>query len=310
MDRLTGMAVFVAAVEEGSLVSAARRFGLSPSMAGKHVSALEAQLQARLLQRSTRRLALTDVGRTYYTRCKEILEAIQDADNEIQEAQESVRGLLRISAPVTFSAMHLGPVVADFLEIYPDVSIETLLSDRHIDLLAEEVDLAIRIGKLRDSDLIAKRLASCRMVFCAAPSFLERHGTPRTVEHLCEAPRLVFTDAVSPGDWMLTDPHGQDHAIEGPVRLASNNMQMLLGAALAGAGIAYGPSFVFGPSIATGLLCHLLSDHKTLDLPIHAVYPTKRHASSKLRRFVDHLAEQIGGGTLWEISPASRSSAA
>ncbi|WP_026791038.1 LysR family transcriptional regulator [Pleomorphomonas oryzae] len=306
MDRLTGMAVFVAAVEEGSLVSAARRFGLSPSMAGKHVSALEAQLQARLLQRSTRMLVLTDVGRTYYTRCKQILEAVQDADNEAQEAQESVRGLLRISAPVTFSAMHLGPVVASFLETYPGVSIETLLSDRYIDLLAEGVDVAIRIGKLQDSDLVAKRLASCRMVFCAAPSFLERHGMPRTIDDLRQAPRLVFTDAVSPGDWTLTDPHGQDHVIDGPVRLASNNMQMLLAAALAGAGIAYGPSFVFGPSIVAGTLCRLIPDHKTLDLAIHAVYPTKRHTSLKLRRFVEHLAERIGDGMPWELLPTAR----
>lgn len=303
MDRLTSMAVFVAAVEDGSLVSAARRFGLSPSMAGKHVSALEEQLQARLLQRSTRMLSLTDVGRTYYTRCKQILEAVEDADNEAQKAQESVRGLLRISAPVTFSAMHLGPVVASFLEAYPDVFIETLLSDRYIDLLAEGVDMAIRIGQLQDSDLVAKRLASCRMVFCAAPSFVERYGVPKTAEDLRQAPRLVFTDAVSPGDWTLTDPQGQDHAIDGPIRLASNNMQMLLAAALAGAGIAYGPSFVFGPSIATGALCLLLADHKTSDLAIHAVYPTKRHAPLKLRRFVEHLGAQLGGDTLWNVAP-------
>ncbi|MEX6507213.1 LysR family transcriptional regulator [Jiella sp. M17.18] len=302
MDRLTSMAVFVAAVEEGSLVGAARRFGLSPSMAGKHVSAIEEDLQARLLQRSTRMLTLTEVGNAYYARCRQILEAVEDANAEAQEAQASVKGLLRVAAPTTFGAMHLGPVIASFLEAHPDVTIDTLLSDRYIDLLSEGVDLAIRIGRLQDSDLVARRLAPCRMVYCAAPSFLERHGSPRTADDLRRAPRLVFTDAVSPGDWNLTDPAGQAHAIDGPVRLASNNMQMLLSAALTGAGVAYGPGFVFGPSLAGGTLVALLEDHKTSDLAIHAVYPSRRHASLKLRRFLDHLTVQLGKTPPWDIA--------
>ncbi|MGN6376091.1 MAG: LysR family transcriptional regulator, partial [Sphingomonas sp.] len=274
MDRLTSMAVFVAAVDEGSLVGAARRFGLSPSMAGKHVSAIEQDLQARLLQRSTRMLTLTEVGRAYYTRCKQILEAVEDANTEAQEAQASVRGLLRIAAPTTFGAMHLGPVIGSFLEAYPEVAVETLLNDRYTDLLAEGVDLAIRIGVLQDSDLVARRLAPCRMVYCAALSFLSRHGALRTVDDLRRAPRLAFTQAVSPGDWTLTDAHGRTHLIDGPVRLASDNMQMLLSAALTGIGIAYGPSFVFGPSIAGGALIPLLQDHRKSDLAVYAVYPS------------------------------------
>lgn len=306
MDRLTSMAVFVAAVEEGSLVGAARRFGLSPSMAGKHVSAIETDLQARLLQRSTRMLKLTEVGKAYYSRCKQILEAVEDANAEAQEAQASVKGILRIAAPTTFGAMHLGPIIGSFLEAYPEVAIEILLSDRYIDLLAEGVDLAIRIGLLQDSNLVARRLAPCRMVYCAAPSFLKRHGQPRTAEELRRASRLAFTDAVSTGDWTLTDPDGQTHLIDGPVRLASNNMQMLLCAALTGAGVAYGPSFVFGPSIASGTLVALLEDHRTSDLAIHAVYPTKRHTSLKLRRFVDFLSLQLGSASFLDVPAKSR----
>ncbi|MEQ5778225.1 LysR family transcriptional regulator [Thalassospira sp. NFXS8] len=294
MDRLTGMAVFVAAIEEGSLVGAARRFGLSQSMAGKHVSAIEEQLQVRLLQRSTRTLNLTEAGTAYYLRCKQILETVEDANNEAQQAQTTVRGTLRITAPTTFGAMHLGPVIASFLETYPDVSVETLLSDHYIDVIEKGLDLAIRIGNLQDSDLIAKRLAPCKMVYCAAPSYLKRFGIPRTIEDLQHAPRLAFTDAISPGDWNITDPGGQTHVISGVVRLAANNMQMLLASALAGAGIAYGPDFVFGASIASGALHSVLDDHKTAELAIHAVYPTKRHASLKLRRFVEHLNAQFG----------------
>lgn len=266
MDRLISMAVFVAAIEEGSLVKAARRFGLSPSMAGKHVSAIEEQLKVRLLQRSTRMLKLTDVGQAYYTRCKQILEDYEDANNEAREAQQTVRGTLRVAAPTTFGAMHLGSVVASYLAAYPEVAVETVLGDRYVDLLADGIDVAIRIGRLEDSDLVARRLAPCRMVVCAAPSFLSRHGEPKAVEQLRQAPRLAFSEAVSAGDWTIIDPGGTTHVIDGPVRLAANNMQMLLAAAVAGAGVAYGPSFVFGAAIAAGNLRVLMSDHRTSEL--------------------------------------------
>jgi DNA-binding transcriptional LysR family regulator len=301
MDRLTSMAVFVSAVEEGSLVSAARRFGLSPSMAGKHVSAIEEELSVRLLQRSTRMLKLTDVGQAYYTRCKRLLEEYEDANREARDAQQTVRGLLRVAAPTTFGAMHLGRVVAGYLAEYPEVSVETTLSDRYIDLLADRIDVAIRIGRLQDSDLVARRLAPCRMIFCAAPSFLARHGVPKTVEQLRQIPRLAFSQAVSAGDWALTDPGGDTHVVDGPVRLAADSMQMLLTAALAGVGVAYGPSFVFGESIADGVLQALMLDHKTSDLAIHAVYPTKRHVSLKLRRFIDHLSASFGDMPPWDL---------
>lgn len=301
MDRLLSMAVFVSAVEEGSLVSAARRFGLSPSMAGKHVSAIEEQLKVRLLQRSTRKLTLTDVGRSYYTRCKRLLEEYEDANREAQDAQQSVHGILRVAAPTTFGALHLGRVVSNYLAEYPDVSIETTLSDRYVDLLADGIDIAIRIGRLQDSDLVARRLASCRMMFCAAPSFLARHGEPKTVEQLRQAPRLAFSQAVSAGDWSVTDANGQTHHIDGAIRLAANNMQMLLAAALTGAGVVYGPSFVFEQSIASGALRVLLPDHKTKDLAIHAIYPSKRHVSLKVRRFIEHLSMSFDDTQPWDL---------
>lgn len=301
MDRLLSMAVFVSAVEEGSLVSAARRFGLSPSMAGKHVSAIEEQLKVRLLQRSTRKLTLTDVGRSYYTRCKRLLEEYEDANREAQDAQQSVHGILRVAAPTTFGALHLGRVVSNYLAEYPDVSIETTLSDRYVDLLADGIDVAIRIGRLQDSDLVARRLASCRMMFCAAPSFLARHGEPKTIEQLRQAPRLAFSQAVSAGDWSVTDANGHTYHIDGEIRLAANNMQMLLAAALTGAGVVYGPSFVFEQSIASGALRVLLPDHKTKDLAIHAIYPSKRHVSLKVRRFIEHLSMSFDDTQPWDL---------
>src|SRR6201997_1849662 len=193
MDRLTSMAVFVAAAEEGSLTSAARRFGLSPSMAGKHVSAIEADLGIRLMQRSTRQLSLTDAGRAYLARCKRILEEVDDANREASDAQQIVRGVLRVAVPLTFGAMHLGGVLARYLEQHPAVAVEVTLSDRYVDLLGEGIDVAIRIGRLLDSDLVARPLAPCRMVFCASPDFLKRYGTLRDAEDLRVSPAVSGT---------------------------------------------------------------------------------------------------------------------
>lgn len=229
-------------------------------------------------------------------------EDYEDANSEASDAQHSVRGVLRVTAPTTFGAMHLGGVIASYLAAYPDVTVETTLSDRHVELLAEGLDLAIRIGELRDSELVARRLAPCRMVFCAAPSFLAQHGVPESVEDLRRAPRLAFSEAVSPGDWTVTDPQGVTHLINGPVRLAANSMQMLLAAALAGAGVAYGPTFVFGEHIARGELRVLIPGHRASELTIHAVYPTRRHVSLKLRRFVEHLTASLGGVPPWDLT--------
>ncbi len=304
MDRFNSMAVFVAAIEEGSLSAAARRFGLSASMAGKYVSGLEAELQVRLLQRTTRKLSLTEVGQTYYRRCKQILEQVDEADREARETQSTVSGVLRVAAPATFGALHLGEIVTRYLAQHPAVSVHVLLSDRYVDLLEAGIDVAIRIGRLQDSDLVARRLAPCRMLFCASPAFLDRHGIPQTIEDLRRMPRLAFSDAVSPGDWTISDPGGELHTIDGPVRLYANNTQMLLSAALTGSGVAYGPSFVFADRIATGELAKLLPDYRTSDLAIHAAFPTARHVSAKVREFVDLLSANFGPAPPWD-SPIS-----
>lgn len=300
MDRLTGMGLFVAAVDEGSLAAAARRFGLSAAMTGKYVAALEAQVGARLLQRTTRRLTLTDIGHGYYLRCKAILEAFDEANREASAAHSALRGVLRVAAPVTFGAMHLGPVVARFLQNSPEINVEVVLSDRYVDLLDAGVDVALRIGKLTDPALVARRIAPCRMTLCAAPVLLERHGTPRNPAALKRLPRLAFSDAVSPGDWTLFDTKGRTHTIDGPCRLTANNMQMLVAAALAGSGIAYGPSFAFGEYIARGELVALLPRYRTADLDIQAVYPSARHIPLRVRRFVDCLVETFGDDPPWD----------
>ncbi|MFL9875275.1 LysR family transcriptional regulator [Paraburkholderia megapolitana] len=303
MDRLTSLGVFVAAVEEGSLAAAARRFGLSPAMAGKHVDAIEAQLNARLLQRTTRRLSLTDAGQTYYERSKQILEAFDDTNREASDSQSTARGVLRVAAPVTFGSMHLGKVTARYLEDHPQVNMEVVLGDRYVDLLDAGIDVAIRIGRLRDPALVTRRIAPCRMVVCAAPAYLERHGTPRTPRELSDAPRLAFSEAVSAGDWTLFDSKNRAHVVDGPARIAANNTQMLLSVALAGAGIVYGPTFVFGEHLRRGDLVALLPAYRATDLVIQAVYPGARRIPLKVRRFVDYLTEAFGDEPPWDSSP-------
>jgi DNA-binding transcriptional LysR family regulator len=300
MDRLTSLGVFVAAVEEGSFAAAARRFGLSPAMAGKHVSAIEADLNARLLQRTTRRLSLTDAGQTYYERCKRILEAFDEANREAGDSQGTAHGVLRVAAPVTFGAMHLGDVVARYLEDHPHVNVEVLLGDRYVDLMDAGVDVAIRIGRLTDPRLVTRRLAPCRMVVCASPAYIERHGAPRKPEDLRLAQRLAFSEAVSSGDWTLLDARNRAHVIDGPCRMTASNTQMLLAAALAGAGITYGPTFVFGEHLRRGELVALLPGYRAADLAIQAVYPSAQRIPLKVRRFVDYLAGTFGDEPPWD----------
>jgi len=300
MDRLTSLGVFVAAVEDGSLAAAARRFGLSAAMAGKHVSAIEAEINARLLHRTTRRLSLTDAGQTYYERCKRILEAFDEANREAGDSQGTARGVLRIAAPVTFGAMHLGGIVARYLEDHPQVNVEVTLGDRYVDLIDAGVDVAIRIGRLENPGLVTRRLAPCRMVMCASPAYLERNGTPHTPSDLQNAQRLAFSEAVSADDWTLLDATNHAHIINGPCRMAVNNTQMLLAAALEGAGIAYGPTFVFGEHIRRGELVALLPAYRAADLAIQAVYPSARRIPLKVSRFVDYLAGNFGDEPPWD----------
>lgn len=299
MDRFTSMQIFIAAVDEGSFAAAARRFKLSAAMAGKHVSAIESDLNVRLLQRSTRRLSLTDAGERYYERCKVILEVLEDANREASDVQKTPKGLLRVAAPVAFGAMHLGRIVSRYLEQFPEVSLDVVLEDKYADLLENRIDVAIRVGRLEDPTLVTRRLAPCRMVLCASPEYLKKHGTPETPDHLSRAPRLAFRQAVSAGDWTIYDAQGRPHSIEGPCRMTANNIQLLLESVLAGTGIAYGPNFVFGEHIKQGKLIKLLPAYRTTELTIQAVYPSAIRIPFKVRSFVDFIAKALGDTPLW-----------
>jgi len=306
MDRLTGIRVFVTAVNGGSFAAAARHFGLSAAMAGKYVSAIETELNVRLLERTTRRLTLTEAGEMYYERCKRILEAYDEANREITDANGAAHGVLRIVAPVTFGSMHLGDVIATYLQAHPRVNVEMSLRDGDVEPREAGIDVAVRIGHRPDGGLAARRLAPCRMVICASPDYLARHGAPASPGDLRDAPRLTFSEAGAAGDWTLVDAARREHVIDGPCRMATNNTQALLAAALAGAGVAYGPTFVFGAPIADGRLVALLPGCRTPELAIEAVHPRARHLPLKVRRFLDYLADAFGDEPPWDRPDAAR----
>lgn len=300
MDRLTSLAIFVATVEEGSFAAAARRFGLSPSMAGKHVSAVETAVNARLLQRSTRQLSLTDAGQVYYSHCKQILEAFDEASRAAGDTQASAQGTLRVAAPVTFGELHLAGVVAHYLDDHPHVNVEICLEDRYVDLLDARVDVAVRIGKLDAPQLVTRRLAPCRMVLCASPVWLARNGMPTRPDDLLKTPRLAFSEAVSQGNWTLFDAQKRAWVMEGPCRLIANNIQMLIASALAGTGVVYGPTFILGDYLRRKELVALLPAYSATELVIQAVYPSALHIPMKVRRFVDYLVQAFGETPPWD----------
>src|SRR5262245_57372387 len=300
MDRLLSMAVFKRAVEAGSFAAAARQFGISPEMAGNHVRALETHLGVRLLNRSTRRLNLTEAGGVYYQRCTQILADVQDAETEVGALHASPRGLLRVAAPVTFGVLHLAPAFSDYMKRYPAVRLEAAVSDRLVNLIEEGFDVAIRVGELQDSNLISRRLASSHLVVCAAPAYLQRAGHPELPSDLSQHACLVYTEAMPRGGWRFQASDGRTETVDVSGPLTSTNPAFVHRMALAGHGIVRCPSFAFGRDISEGRLVPLLTNWHPPELSIYALYAHRSLLSAKVRTFVDFLAERFGPEPEWE----------
>lgn len=300
LDRLLSISVFVAAIEEGSIAAAARRLGVTAVMAGRYLSALEEALPARLVQRTTRRLSLTDAGQAYFAKCKRILEALEEADSEAADSHAAPRGTLRIAAPVNFGHAYLGPVIAQYLEDFPGVAVTASLQDSFVDLVEEGFDLAIRIGQLPDSGLVVRRLAQCRLIACATPAYLQRAGTPDAPAELESHARIGYAGVVSTPPWTFVSAAGESSRITSPCRFSANNTSMMLEVALGDFGIAYAPSFVFARHLERGDLLQVLPAFHCPDLPLQAVMPSGRHIAQKARLFVDRLAAAFEGVAPWE----------
>ncbi len=293
LDRFTGMNVFARVAALGSFSAAARALGMSPAMATKHVDAMEDRLGTRLFFRSTRKLTLTEAGQRHLAAVERILAEVEEADAAAAADVVEPRGTLRINAPLSFGLRQVMPALADFAQAYPALTIDIALTDRFVDLIDEGWDIAIRLGTLRDSSLIARALAPIRIALCAAPAYLAAHGTPKTIADLSTHNCLGYTlpTPATASRWLF----GEDRSIAVAVRgtLIANNGDALREAAVAGQGLVYQPTFILADDIRAGRLVSL-----TLDEPMprvgagHAVYPGGRQPPAKVRALIDFLADR------------------
>lgn len=298
MDIFTAMKVYCSVVENDSLADAARKMNVSPSVVSKHLSALEDHLGVRLLNRTTRRISITEEGTAYYERSKQIITDVAEAEIEVSSAHTAPRGLLKITAPVTFAHRHLTPHLPKFLDMFPEVEVQVQVNDRVVDLVDEGIDLAIRISQLKDSSLIARRLAPNRRYIAATPEYLERNGTPKSVDDLKDHRLITWPPGNPLNDWhFLID--GVDRIIKVKGAIAVNEGDAILTTLLAGGGLGMTQEFLAGPFVKEKKLVPLLEEIVREDNPIYAVYPSSRHLSPKVRAFVDFLVETYGPKPYW-----------
>jgi DNA-binding transcriptional LysR family regulator len=303
MDALSGMAVFARIVEAGSFTAAARGLGLSKPAVSKQLARLEARLGARLLNRTTRRLSLTEAGRLFHQRCVRLLADAAAAEQAVAELAEAPRGTLRIGAPMSFGQLHLAPAIAPFLARYPELRIDLSLDDRVVDLVGEGHDLAIRIAELPPSRLVGRRLAINRRVVCAAPAYLQAHGVPRQPRELAQHQCLNYSYLASGDDWRFRGPAGAE-SVRVAARFTANNGDVLRQAAVDGMGIILSPSFLVGDDLRSGRLVALLDGWQAADTGIWALYPQARQLPRKVRALVDFLVERFGPTPYWDAGIA------
>lgn len=292
MDRLLSMDVFVTAVDSGSFTAAANVFKITPAMVSKHVAALEKRLGATLLARTTRRQKLTEIGQKYYENCKRILGQIAAAEAGAEAMGSKPKGHLRVNASMWFGSLELAPIVCDYLRHYPEVNIELSLTDRYVDIIDEGFDVAIRIGELNDSSLLAKKISMFEVAVCASPDYIAAAGKPKTPKDLIRHQCLGFTNWHSQGGWKLMQRQLGSNAGPFP-RFQSDNGQALRTAAVKGLGIIMMPRELLRPEIEAGRLIELLKDHVPPPRPIRAIYPKERQLAPKVTSFVDFLVERL-----------------
>jgi DNA-binding transcriptional LysR family regulator len=293
VDKFVSMEIFVAVVDEGSLTAAAERFHISSAMVGKHIRSLETRLATRLLTRTTRRQSLTEIGRQYYEQCRRILADVKDAESLAEAMAAAPRGLLKVTAPLTYGVEVFAPAMTDYLGAWPDVSLELDLSNRVVDLVEEGFDAAVRIGHLADSSFVARPLKPYRMRACASPVYLAKHGTPRTPADLAQHECLGFLHWGREGLWRLDG----DTVDENPLRAGrfrANNGQALKVAALRGFGLVLQPEALLAREMASGELVPVLDDFLPDGAPVHLIYPRDRRATLKLTSFIDFVIDRLG----------------
>jgi DNA-binding transcriptional LysR family regulator len=301
MDLFTCMRAFATVAEQRSFTAAAERLGVSRGMATRYVARLEDHLGARLLQRTTRRVSLTETGSAYFERCAQLLLDLDEAEALAGSDAAEARGTLRVTAALAFGVRYVAPLLGDYMRRQPRVVVDLSFNDRTVDIVEEGYDLAIRIGNLPSSSLAARRLGTARSLVCAAPAYWRRRGRPEVPEDLAAHDVLQYAYSATGDEWRFVDAAGKPRNVRVRHRLRSNNGEALLRAAASGIGVVQLPTFVVHDALASGELESVLEDFCAPALGIHAVYPARRLLSAKVRSFVDFLAEALAGQT-WETA--------
>ena len=296
-NDLNEIAIFARVARAGSFTGAARELGMPKSTVSRKVTELEERLGVRLLRRTTRKQSLTDVGRVYAEYCARIIAEVDEARLAVSRLEGSPRGLLRVTAPLNFG--FLGAIVTDFLDRYREVTLELVCTDRVINLVEEGFDVALRAGKLSDSSLIARNLGNLVSYLVASPAYLERRGRPKSPEDLSRHDGILFGAGADRNSWRLQGRAG-NVTVSASARLIVNDLDILEAATLAGLGVALIPEFRCAPELRKRQLERLLSDYCSTDVPLHAVYPSTRHISPRVKVFLDHLQQHMSPPP-WEL---------
>lgn len=290
MDKFQEMRTFVGVVDAGSFVGAADALEMSKPAVSRYVGELESRLGVRLLQRTTRKLSLTVEGEVFYARCKELLANVDEAEAEVTSHSGEAAGQLKLSVPVTFGELHLAPLWARFMARHPKVTLDVSLSDRTVDLVEEGFDAAVRIARLPSSSLISRKLTTTRVVLCASPTYLKRHGAPKHPADLAQHAVLAYALMAMGENWEFEGPDGRVFAKVVP-RFRSNSGGTCRAGALQHLGIILQPSFLVGEDLRSGALVEVLPKYRSIELGVYAVYPTRKHLSPKVRMLVEFLVE-------------------
>ena len=300
MDRLRALEVFVTVVAQDSFARAAEVLDTSPANVTRYVNDLESHLGTRLLNRSSRKLSLTEAGRALYERSKTILDEVAELEASASSSTLVPRGRLRLNAPLSFGIRYLAPLWPKFMEKYPEVELDVALIDRVIDIVEEGYDMTVRVSRGGSASVVARKLATSRHIVCASPAYLLRHGRPASPADLKKHICIGYSYAPHAEEWRFTDDRGKTHDVNISIGMQSNNCDTVRAAALAGQGIILQPTFMIGDDVRKGRLEPLLAGYRLPDAEVLAVFPSRRHLSAKVRVMVDFLVEAFKGTPPWD----------
>jgi len=300
MDKFEDIQAFIAVVDAGSFTAAAKRLNSAKSAVSRRVSALEERLGVQLLRRTTRVLNVTDSGRSFYERGGRILADLEEAEAAVQLEHGELRGTLRVALPLSFGVRHMCGPIATFSKLHPKLEFDLDMNDRRVDLIEDNIDVALRIGQLTDSSLIARRLFDVRAVVCASPHYLHEHGTPATPQDLRDRRCLVYANLAEPNRWSYEDGEGKSQTVTVNASMMASSGDFLGNAAAHGMGIIIQPTFIASDAIRRGNLVPVLTEYKWPTTPAYAVYPRTRHLSYRVRAFIDFLIEKFADTPQWD----------